>query len=136
MTDTPLTGNQRTIKNTGRLAIWTLGWLVTLAIARFGPTLWGDQPVISWIAIAVNVAVGIGWIVAHARFLRGTDDLQRKIMLDAIAVALGATLVGGCAYAAAGHADLVPSNLDIGFVAVLMAVVYIIGIAVGQLRYR
>ena len=136
MTDHPLTGNQRTIKNTGRLAIWTLGWVLTVALARFGPTFWGDQPAISWIAIAVNLAVGIGWIVAHGRFLRETDDLQRKIMLDAIAVALGATLVGGCAYAAADHADLVPSGLDIGFVAVLMAVVYIIGIAVGQLRYR
>lgn len=139
MTDRPPTGNQRTLRATGWLAICTLGWLATLALARFGPALWGDQPTLSWIAVTLNVVVGIVWIIAHARFLRSTDDLQRKIMLDAIAVALGAGLVGGFAYATAGHAGLVaPSSGSsaIALLAVMMSVVYLVGIAVGHLRYR
>jgi len=119
------------------LAVWTIAWVATLALASFGSKfLWDGNLVVSWIAIAVNVAVGIAWIVAHARFLRGVDDLQRKILQDAIAVALGAGLVGGFAYAAASNIGLVQFDSDIAFLTVLMAVVYMVAIAVGTLRYR
>ncbi len=94
------------------LAIWTLAWVATLALAKFGPALlWNEQPVASWIAIAVNIAVGVAWIVAHAQYLRGVDDLQRKILMDALAIALGAGLVGGFAYSAANTAGLICARL-------------------------
>ena len=60
--------DQRAFKNVIPIAIWTPPG------SRAGPgqvrprALWDSNPVLSWIAIAVNVAVGIGWIVAHARF--------------------------------------------------------------------
>ena len=129
-------GIQRSSTGVAQLAIWTLAWLATLALARFGPELWWSAAALSWIAIIVNLIAGAGWMVAHARFLRRVDDLQRKIQLDAMAVALGVTLIGGCAYAAAYHADLVPYAPDIALVAIVMAVVYLVGIAVGTLRYR
>ena len=62
-------GYQDPIKTTARLAFWTLAWVATLALARFGPRLlWDSQPVASWAAVATNLVVGIGWIVAHAAF--------------------------------------------------------------------
>jgi hypothetical protein len=132
-----LSASQREARDVGRLALWTLAWLATLALAQFGPELlWNEEPVASWIAIAANLLVGAGWIVAHARFLRGVDDLQRKIMLDAIAIALGAGLVVGFAYAAAKSAGLIAFSSDIAFLSVLMALVYVGGIVVGKLRYR
>ena len=119
------------------LAAWTFAWIATLAVAKFGPELlWNEQPVASWIAVAVNLVVGVGWIVAHARYLRGVDDLQRKILMDAIAVALGAGLVGGFAFSAASTAGLIAFQSDIAFLSVLMAVVYMIATAAGFLRYR
>ena len=119
------------------LAIWTVVWIATLALAKFGPeTLWDSQPVVSWIAVAVNLAAGAGWIVAHARYLRGVDDLQRKIFMDAIAVALGAGLVGGFAYSAASTAGLISFDSDIAFLSVLMSIVYLLAIAAGFVRYR
>ena len=119
------------------LAIWTIAWVASLALAKFGSSgLWDSNPVLSWIAIAANVAVGIGWIVAHARYLRGVDDLQRKILMDALAIALGAGLVGGLAFSVANGAGLVSFDSDIAFVSILMGVVYIITVAVGTLRYR
>ena len=130
------TANQRATRNVIWLAVWTLAWLATLALAKFGPGVLWESDVVSWIAIAVNVGVGIGWIVAHARFIRGADDLQRKILLDSIAVALGVGLVGGFAYSAANTAGLVAVDSEIALLSVLMAVVYIIAIAVGNLRYR
>jgi hypothetical protein len=131
------TGTQDAIRNVARLAVWTFAWLATLALAKFGPSiLWDSQPVASWIAIAANLVVGAGWIVAHARYLQRADELQRKIMLDAMAVALGVGLVGGFAYSAADNADLIAFDANIAFLSVLMGVVYMVTIAVENLRYR
>jgi cytochrome c oxidase subunit IV len=132
----PRTVDQRAVGNVGRLAVWTIAWVATLALAKFGPDLWNSQPALSWAAIVVNLIVGAGWIVAHARFLRGVDDLQRKIFLDAIAVALGVGIVGGCALAAASSIGLISFDADIALLSILMAVVYVIGVLIGTLRYR
>lgn len=119
-----------------RLALWTLAWTSTLALARFGPkSLWDSQPVASWAAVAGNLAAGIGWIVAHARYLRGIDELQRKITQDALAVTLGVGWVGGFAYFVADAADLIAYRANIGVFPALLAVVYIVAIGVGSLRY-
>jgi hypothetical protein len=137
MQNTNLSVDQRSMRNVLSLALWTLAWTGTLALASFGPNwLWDSQPVVSWIAIAVNLVFGVGWIAVHAKFLRGVDDLQRKIMLDAIAIALGVGLVGGFAYAAANNIGLIPFDVSIAILMALMSVVYLLGIAVGNLRYR
>lgn len=131
------TADQRALSSVIPLAIWTALWVGTVALANFGPALiWDRQPVISWIAIGVNLAVGAGWIIIHARYLRGVDELQRKILLDALAVALGVGFVAGFAYASASTAGLISFPSDIAFITVLMGLVYIVGVAVGQVRYR
>jgi hypothetical protein len=130
-------GYQEAFKATGQLILWTLAWVATLALAKFGPIhLWDSQPVASWAAVALNVVVGVGWIFSHARYLRGIDELQRKINLDALAVTLGVGWVGAFAYVVADAADLITYDADIGVFAALLAFVYMIAIAVGQLRYR
>lgn len=130
-------GHQDSIKATARLALWTFAWVATLALARFGPTsLWDSQPVASWAAVATNLVVGIGWIVAHARYLRGIDELQRKIMQDALAVTLGVGWVGGFANVVADTADLIAYDVDAGVFPALLGVVYLVATLVGNVRYR
>ncbi len=130
-------GLQDSIKATARLALWTFAWVATLALARFGPiSLWDSQPVASWAAVATNLVVGVGWIVAHARFLRGIDELQRKIMQDALAVTLGVGWVGGFAYVVADAADLIAYDVGAGVFPVLLGVVYMVATLVGNVRYR
>lgn len=119
------------------LLIWTVAWVASLAAAKFLPDLVdaGARPVAAWIAVGVTVAVGIGWIVAQARYLRAIDELQRKIQLDALAVALGVAVVGGFAASVAGGRGLVP-ELDIAFAGVAAAVGYVAAVLVGNLRYQ
>lgn len=77
-------------------------------MAKFGPDfLWDSQPMASWAAVAANLVVGIGWIVAFAQYLRGIDELQRKTTQHALVVALGVGWVGGFAYVVADAARLV-----------------------------
>ncbi len=122
---------------TAQLAFWTLAWLVTLAAARFGPEfLWDAQPAASWIAVTINVLVGIAWIVAFARFLRAQDDLWRKITQDALAVTLGVGWVVGFGYFVAEAAGIVAYDLNIALFPVLLGVVYMVAVLVGWIRYR
>jgi hypothetical protein len=123
-------------KATARVALWTLAWVATFALASFGPEHLWDSDVASWAAVAANLAVGIGWIVAHARYLRAIDELQRKIMQDALAVTLGVGWVGGLAYVVADAADLLSDFDDIGVLIALTGVVYMIAFVVGTVRYR
>lgn len=130
-------GYQDSIKLTVQRALWTLAWIAPLALASSGPSLlWDDQPVASWAAVAINLAAGIGWIVAHARFLQGIDKLQRIIMQDALAITLSVGWVAGFTYAVADAADLISLEADIGVLSALLAVVYMLAIAAGNLRYR
>ena len=137
MTASASTADQRAARSLIPLAAWTAAWVASLAIARFVPGQLGEyQPIAAWIALGVNVAVGIVWIVAHARYLRQLDDLQRKILTDALAVALGAGLVGAMAASVANNAGLISFGDDAATFAIVAAVAYIVMAIVGNVRYR
>ncbi|MEV0389513.1 hypothetical protein [Nonomuraea sp. NPDC050643] len=133
------TGDYReSTKATVRLVLWTLAWTATLALAKFGPDLlWDPQrPVASWAAVAVNLAVGIGWIVAFTRFLQRVDELHRKVIQEALAISLGAGWVGGFAYVVADTAGLITYDVNTAVLPALMGVVFMIAFAAGMIRYR
>ena len=112
--------------------------MATLALAKFGTgSVWDQQQqMVSWAAVAVNVVVGIGWIVAFTRFLRALDELQRKIMLDALAITLGVGWVAGFGYIVADTADLVAREVNVAVLPALMGAVFMVAFAVGKFRYR
>src|SRR5690606_37816026 len=119
--------DRESLRRTAGLAGWAIAWAGTLALARFGPASLWDSEAVSWAAVALNVAVGIGWIVAHVRFLRSIDEMHRKVVLDALAVTFGVGWVGGLAYVVAENADLVSGDLQV-FVA-LLGGVYVVAVA-------
>jgi hypothetical protein len=130
-------GYRDSIRATAGLMALTLAWVASLALARFGPGLWGDsRPAATWAAVVANLVVGVGWIVAVTRFLRAIDELERKIMLDALAVTLGAGWVVAFGYVVADRADLVPVEADAAALSVFMGVVFLIAIFIGKIRYR
>ena len=125
------------LRATGGLVAWTLAWVASLALARFGPGLWGESlQAASWAAVVVNLMVGVGWIVAFTRFLRAIDELQRKILQDALAIALGVGWVVGFGSVVADGAGLVPVRLDVAALPAIMGVVFLIAVVVGKIRYR
>lgn len=129
--------DRRAFRNVIPIAIGTLAWVATFALASFGPDgLWDSNPVLGWAAIALNVAVGVALIVIHARYLRRVDELQRKILVDGMALALGVGLVGGFAFGAATSAGLIEFDVNITYLSTLMGVVYAIGTVIGTVRYR
>lgn len=117
------------------LLIGGVAWTGSLALPTFGAPVWGSAP-LTWALVAMNVAIGIAWVVVYARFLRAGDELQRKVSLEAMAFAMGAGIIGGCAIGAVENAGLVELESELAIVVAGMGVIYALGVLVGNLRYR
>ncbi|MCB0295658.1 MAG: hypothetical protein KDI38_11125 [Calditrichaeota bacterium] len=127
----------RTKKNTKSLALWTAAWTLSMALATFGPKfIWQGDRLLTILAILLNLGLGIGMIVANKRHLKGLDELQQKIQLEAMALALGVGLVGGLSYSLLDITNLIHSDAEISHLVILMALTYMGGIVAGQVRYK
>lgn len=127
----------RTKKNTRRLAYWTAAWTLSMALATFGPKfIWQGDTLLTVLAILLNLGLGIGMIVANKRHLKGLDELQQKIQLEAMALALGVGLVGGLSYSLLDITNLISADAEISHLVILMALTYMAGIFSGQVRYK
>ena len=122
--------------NTLNLVGWTMAWLITQAIAVFGPIFIWETKSITAIAILVNLLIGVGVIVANIRHLKGMDELQQKIHLDAMGITLGVGIVGGLSYSSMDTTNLIASDAEISHLVILMAVTYLVSIFVGQAKYK
>jgi hypothetical protein len=126
-----------TKKNTVNLAYWTGAWLLTMALAAFGPKfIWNSQPAISVFAIIINTAVGVGVILANKKHLNGLDEMQRKIHMDAMAIALGVTIIGGLSYSMLDISNVINSDAEISHLVILTSVTYLISVVIGNMRYK
>ena len=69
---------------------WTLAWGLSIplgcAIAMFLPL---SKAFLSILALSIYLGVGFVAIRAHKRWLEKLDEMQRKIQLEAMAIALG-----------------------------------------------
>ncbi|MBU0472574.1 MAG: hypothetical protein KKF62_00265 [Bacteroidetes bacterium] len=129
--------NKNSKKNTIRLFSWTFAWVTTLAIATFGRLyIWEDNETISLIAILFNLVIGIGFIIANKDHLKGLDELQQKIQLEATALSLVVGVVTGITYSLLAQAKIVHQHAEISNLIIIMGLTYSIGIFIGNRRYK
>lgn len=124
-------------KNTVRLAIWTFVWVATMALTAFGPRmLWDYATVPTIIAVIVNLGAGAGMILANHRHLRGLDEMQKDIFLNACAMTLGVGMVIGFSYELLEDIRLISFEPEISHLAVLMCLTFMTGMLYGNWKYR
>jgi hypothetical protein len=125
------------VKNTLRLGYWTAAWLITMALASFGPVfIWQSNKLLTGLAILLNLLVGFGMIMANKRHLRGLDELQQKIQLEAMALSLGIGLVVGLFYSSLDIANLISFDAEISHLVILVGLTYLAGVIAGHRKYR
>jgi len=129
--------NARSRKNTIRLGYWTGAWLVTMAVAVFGPRFaWQSNDLLTILAIAINLGIGFGMILANKRSLRGLDELQQKIQLEAMALSLGVGLVVGLSYSTMDTTNLIAFDAEISHLVILLGLTYLVGVIAGVRKYQ
>ena len=127
----------RVRKNTINLAIWTGAWTLSMALATFGPmVLWKGNDALTITGIIINVLLGLGMILANIRHLNGLDDLQKKIHLEAMAIALGVGIIGGLSYSLLDTTNIIAHDAEISYLVIVIALTYLISAVVGTKRYK
>lgn len=129
--------NQSKIKKTTKnLAIWTLLWLVSFALATFGPKfIWKENTTLSILVIALNIAVGTAMILANIKHLSTLDELQKKIQLEAMGIALGIGIFGGLSYSLLDITNIISTDAEIGYLVMLISISYVAALLIGKKRY-
>ncbi|MCB9361379.1 MAG: hypothetical protein H6588_08760 [Flavobacteriales bacterium] len=123
-------------KATKNLALWTFLWVSSLAFSTFGPKfLWEQNDIWSILAILMNTALGARMIWANIKHINVLDELQQKIQLDAMGIALGVGIVGGLSYSTMDVANVISGDAEIGFLVMLISVSYMIALVIGKKRY-
>lgn len=127
----------RNTKNVAVLAYWTLAWVLTMALATFGPRfIWQENTSLTLLAILINMAIGFGMILANKRHLKGLDELHQKIQLEAMGLSLGVGLVVGLSYSNLDVANIIATDAEISHLVILMGLTYLFGVIIGIRRYR
>ena len=123
-------------KNTIRFLCWSVAWSMTMVLADKAILYeWHSSALISAIAIVLNAGIGIGMILSYLRHLKSMDELQRKIQLDALAIAMGVALVGSFSYSLMVTAKFI-TDAEVSDIILLMTFAFVVSVTVGHVRYR
>jgi len=137
VSSTPAEWSATVRTNTRRLGLWTAAWTATMAIANFGPRfVWDAADWLTALAIAVNLAVGAGMILANVRHLKSLDEMHQKVQLEAMGLSLGVGLVAGLAYSNLDVTGLIGFHAQISHLVILMGLTYLVGTVAGLRKYR
>ena len=119
------------------LFIWTLGWLLSLALLAFGPKfIWDFNVAISLGVIALNLFFGYWMIIVNKKHLDGLDELQRQLHLNAMAISLGVSLVFGAVYGLLEPARILESTPNPSNILFVMGLSYLISLVINFRKYQ
>ena len=127
----------RTRANVMRLFYWNGAWAAATLLMCFGPEfLWHKAMVFTLLAAGLDIAVGIGMILANKKYVMEQDELQRKVYLNASAITLGVALIAGLPLAVMDAHELIPFHASIALLLILMSLTFVVSNMYGTRRYR
>ncbi|HEX7707419.1 MAG TPA: hypothetical protein VF701_13265 [Thermoanaerobaculia bacterium] len=120
--------------NQRQVTIWAAAWALSYVVVTFATKReWLTSGMA--VAAALGTAVlGVATLLAYRRFLLHADELQRKIELEALAIAFGIGIVGGLTYWLMFEGGVV-SGKGFSFVFGAMILSHAIAVVVGRRRY-
>ena len=128
--------DQKRHANVKKLAAWTVAWTLSQAVVTFGgQLLWPDSKTLIVLSLLLNIGLGIGVIISNRRYLLEGDELDMKVQLESMSLALGLSIVMGLAYASMDHTNLIPFDADISHLVIFTALSYMLALFVNRKRY-
>ena len=88
------------------------------------------------LATGLDVAVGVGFILANRRYIAGLDELQQKVHLNALAITAEVALIAGVPYSLLDAYDVIPFHADTSHLVILMGLTFFGSYLYGATRYR
>lgn len=123
--------------NTAKLGLWTAIWVISMAITNFGPHFfWNFNQTLTVIAVISNLALGIKMVLVNIQHLKGLDEMQQRIHLNAMGITLGLSLVVGLAYSNLDVLNLIGFHAEISHLVIFMGLTYLTATIIGQRNYQ
>ena len=123
--------------STTRLIRWDGAWVAATALMAFGPKfLWNRALGFTLLAVGLDLAVGVGMILATKQYIAELDELQRKVYLNALAITDGVGLIVGIPWSVMDTYHVIPVKADIANLVILMGVTFVVSTVYGTWRYR
>jgi hypothetical protein len=123
--------------NVIRLFRWSGAYGAATALMALGPGfLWHRAVVFTMLAIGLDVAVGVGMILANKNYLAELDELQRKVQLNSMGITLGVGLIAGVPLSVMDAYHVIPFHADIPHLLILMTLTFAVSNLYGTRRYR
>ena len=112
--------------------------IVHTALMAFGPKfLWNKALVFTLLAVGLDVALGVGMILANKNYLAELDELQRKVQLNSMGITLGVGLIAGAPFSVMdSYYHVIPFHADIVYLLILMSLTFVVSNLYGTWRYR
>ena len=127
----------RTRTNVMRLFYWNGAWGAATALMALGPKfLWNKALGFTWLAVGLDVAVGVAMILANKRYIAELDELQRKVQLDSMGITLGVALIAGVPLSVMEAYHVLPFHANIAYLLILMSLTFALSNLFGTRRYR
>lgn len=125
---------ERDRRNLRRFTLWSFLWALSFVLSTLGIKKEWWPPAGEFVAVASTALLGLVSILRYRRFLMEADELQRKIEIEALALAFGVGMVGGLSSWLLVVGASVPGT-DLIYVFCAMMVTYAVSVLVGRRRY-
>jgi hypothetical protein len=134
----PESGYQSRIRTSTKLLYrWHGAWAAATLLMCFGPGFfWHRALWLTLLTVGLDVAVGVGMILATKKFIAEMDELQRKLFLDALAIALGVGLIVGVPWTVMDVYRVIHFHANFGLLVILMGLTFLASLLYGTWRYR
>lgn len=123
-------------KPTKILLSWALAWIVSTAVLSAGVNNLWDSLLLTKIGLLINLALGVGMIIANKNLFKYYDELQKKIHFEAMALTLGLTLVVGLVYEISFDFGVISSEPEFEYLVFFICFSYGASIVINSLRYK
>jgi hypothetical protein len=103
----------------------------------FGPKfLWNRDLGLTLMSVGLDVALGVGMILATTKYVLELDELQRKVYLNALGITVGVAVITGIPYSVMDTYHVIPFKADIAYLVILMGLTFFVSFLYGTRRYR
>ena len=98
--------------------------------------LWHKALGFTLLAVGLDVAVGVGMILANKKYIAELDELQRKVQLNSMGITLGVALIAGVPISVLDAYHVIPFHADIAYLLILMSLTFAASNLYGTRQYR
>tara|TARA_R110000782_G_scaffold2311_1_gene9060 strand:+ start:49900 stop:50346 length:447 start_codon:yes stop_codon:yes gene_type:complete len=123
--------------NTVTLGFWTAIWVLSMAITNFGPHfIWDSDTSLTIGAVVINLVLGLKMVAANIQHIKGLDEMQQRIQLNAMGITLGLSLVVGLTYSNLDVLHLISFHAEISHLVIFMSLTYLTATFIGNRKYQ